>query len=185
MPVLPIPIHPPVSVFIAAADERVRSALWNILASEPGVEPTGATADLADLIRLLGRVAADVIVLHESVFGATGLEWLPVVSRVAPHSAIVIAGMHEHPAFTKRVRDAGAADYVRLDDAERLGSAVVGACERSAPLAAGRRRTGRRAVTVVPAPGAASITRLPLRSSTRSRIPTSPNPSGASDGSNP
>jgi DNA-binding NarL/FixJ family response regulator len=129
----------PVSVFIAARDERIRAGLWTLLESEPGVEPTGATADLADLIRLLGRVAADVIVLHESVFGLAGVGWLPVVSRAAPRSALVVVGMHAHPAFTARARDAGAADYVRLDDAERLGPAVVAASECSAALAAGRR----------------------------------------------
>jgi len=123
----------PVSVFIAARDERIRSGIWNLLASEPDVEPTGATADLADLIRLLDRVAADVVVLHESVFGATGFAWLPVVARVAPRTAIVVVGMHDHPAFTKHARVAGAADYVRLDDADRLGRAVVEASERSAP----------------------------------------------------
>ncbi|HEX5621055.1 MAG TPA: hypothetical protein VFX51_21710, partial [Solirubrobacteraceae bacterium] len=170
MSVKPTPLcRPPVSVLIAARDERIRTGLWSLLESEPDVEPIGATADLADLIRLVGRVAPDAIVFHESVFGAVGLGWLPLVARAAPRAAFVVVGMHDHPAFTVRAREAGAADYVLLDDAERLGRAVVEASERSAPLSAGRRRTGRRAMTVVPAPGAASITRLPPRSSTRSR----------------
>ena len=185
MPVLPVPLHRPVSVVIAAHDERIRNVLWTVFKSEVGIEPVGATADPADLIRLLERVVADVIVLHDSVFGAAGLGSLPLVARAAPRAAVLVVGMHDHPAFARRARDAGAAAYVRLDDAERLGRAVVEASEDSAPLVARRRRTGRRAVTVVPTPGEASITRLPPRSSTRSRMPRRPKPSGASDGSNP
>lgn len=186
MSVQPLTLRrPPVSVFIAAGDERVRTALWRLLEGEEGIEPLGATADLADLLRLLGRVTPAAVVVDESIFGAAGVRWLPMLARAAPCAALVVVGMHDHPAFVTRARDAGAADYVRLDDADRLGRVVVAASERALPSAAGRRRAGRRAVTVVPDPGADSMSRLPPRSSTRSRIPATPKPPDEADGSNP
>src|SRR6185312_10170244 len=148
--------RPPVTVFIAARSERVRTALWRLLQSEEGIEPLGATADLADLIRLLGRATPSVVVVDESVLGSAGLRWLPMVAHAAPRAGLVVVGMHDNPAYITRARAAGAADYVRLDDADRLGRVVVDASRSSAPLAAGRRRAGRRAITVVPDPGADS-----------------------------
>lgn len=186
MSVHPIPLRrPPVSVFIAASDERVRRSLWSLLGSDDGIEPLGATADLADLLRLLGRVTPSVVVIDESVFGSAGLRLLPIVAHAAPRAGLVVVGMHDHPAFGRRAREAGAVDYVRLDDADRLGRVVVDASGRKAPSEAGRRRAGRRAVTVVPDPGAESMERVPPSSSTRSRIPPRPKPADAAEGSNP
>lgn len=142
-----------ISVFITARDERVRAGLWSLLESEPGIELLAATADVADLIRLLGRVAPAVVVVDESVFGTAGVGWLRTLAAAAPHSAFVVVGMHDHPAFVTRAREAGAADYVRLDEADRLGRSVVDAATLLAPFGAERLRTGSRAVKVVPAPG--------------------------------
>src|SRR5689334_17983415 len=116
--------RPPVTVCIAARDERVRTALWRLLQSEEGIEPLGATADLAEVIRLLGRATPSVVVIDESVLGSAGLRWLAMVAHAAPRAGLVVVGMHDNPAYIKRARDAGAADYVRLDDADRLGRVV-------------------------------------------------------------
>ena len=63
-----------ITVFIAARHERVRAALWQLLEGEPGVEPVAATTDLADLIRLLGRLAPAVVIVEHSVLGDAGLD---------------------------------------------------------------------------------------------------------------
>jgi DNA-binding NarL/FixJ family response regulator len=173
----------PVSVFVAARHEAIRTALWNLFQSEPGVEPLAATASWKDLARLLANVSPAVVVVDESVLGPDGIAWLPAIVAATPQSAFIVVGMHDHPAYIARARAAGAADYVRLDDADRLGRAVVEASDRSAPFSAGRRRTGSRAMTVVPAAGAVSTVSRPPSSSTRSRIPSIPNPSVCSDGS--
>jgi DNA-binding NarL/FixJ family response regulator len=182
----PVSLHPaPVTVFVAARHDRVRAALRSLMETEPGIEPVAAMADVADLIRLLRRVRPAVVVVDESVLGTAGVGWLPTLLTVASETAFVIVGMHDHPGFVTRAREAGAVDYICLDDADRLIRSVAEAGTRSPPSTAGRRRAGRRAVSVVPAPGAESISRLPPSSSTRSRIPSSPNPSARSDGSNP
>jgi len=172
----------PVSVFIAARHEAIRTALWSLFQSEPGVEPLAATASAEDLARLLSTVSPAVVVVDESVLGSDGIAGLPAIAATAPQSAFIVVGMHDHPAYVTRAREAGAADYVRLDDADRLGRVVVEAGDRSTSFAAGRRRTGSRARTVVPAPGALSTVSRPPSSSTRSRIPSRPKPPVCSDG---
>ena len=121
----------PVSVFIAARHERVRAALWRLLEREPGVEPLAATADLADMSRLLGRLSPAVVVVDESVLGDARLDALAALVDVAPQAGFIVVGMHDHPGYVDRAREAGAADYVRLDDADRLGRAVVEASRRA------------------------------------------------------
>jgi DNA-binding NarL/FixJ family response regulator len=173
----------PVSVFIAARHEAIRTALWTLFQSEPGVEPLAVTASAEDLARLLATVSPAVVVVEESVLGPDGIAGLPAIVAATPQSAFIVVGMNEHPAYVARARAAGAADYVRLDDADRLGRAVVEASDRSRPFAAGRRRAGSRARTVVPAPGAVSTVSRPPSSSTRSRIPSRPKPPVCSEGS--
>jgi DNA-binding NarL/FixJ family response regulator len=175
---------PDVTVFIAARHDRVRAALWQLLEGEVGIEPLAATADLTDMVRLLGWLRPSVVVVEQSVLGDTGLDALSTLVQVAPEAAIIVVGMHDHPGYVAWARDAGAADYVCLDEAvDRLGPSVVDAAELGA--AVGRRSAGSRAVTVVPAPGADSIVRLPPSNSTRSRMLTSPNPPESPDLSNP
>jgi chemotaxis response regulator CheB len=169
-----------VPVFVAARHNGVRNALWALLEMEPGIEPLAAIGDLADLTRLLARVAPPVVVVDEAILGRDGISWLPGLVATAPATAFVVVGLEDHPLYVTRAREAGAVDYVRLEDAERLRRVVL-----LAPLTAGRRRTGRRAVTVVPAPGTDSTTSVPSSSATRSRMPTRPKPSEASDGSKP
>lgn len=179
----PIP-SPTIPVFIAARHRSVRKALWTLLETEPFLEPVAAVADLADLRRLLARVTPPAVVVDEAVLGSDGIRGLPGLVAAAPATAFVVVGLGDHEVYVTRAREAGAADYVRLDEAERLGSSVIEAIEGSASLAARRLRTGNRAVTAIPAPGAASTVSLPSSSSTRSRIPTRPNPSAVSPGSN-
>ena len=138
-----------VPVYRAAAHRSVRRALWRLLENEPRVEPLAAIADLADLRRLLKRVAPPVVVVDEAILGPDGIVALADLIADAPATAFVVVGMGEHPMYVTRAREAGAADYVRLDEAERLGRSVVEASEASAPLTAAGRRAGRRAMRVV------------------------------------
>ena len=125
----------PVTVFVAARHERVRAALWQLLEDEPGIEPLAATADLADTIRLLERLRPAVVVVEQAVLGGAGLDALAALAEVAPQAGIVVVGMHDHPGYVTWARDAGAADYVRLDEAaERLAPAVWEASERTAAV---------------------------------------------------
>jgi DNA-binding NarL/FixJ family response regulator len=182
----PTPIaHAAVPVFLAVAHRSARRALWLWLEAEPDVTPVAAAADLAHLRRLLRHAKPPVVIVDEAILGHDGIAALPDLVADAPATAFIVVGMADHPAYLARAREAGAADYVRLDEAERLVGSVVGASESSAASTPARRRTGSRAMTVVPAPGADATLRFPPSSSTRSRMPSSPNPSDVASGSKP
>lgn len=114
-----------VPVLLAARHNSVRTALWAVLEADPHIEPLAAIADLADLTRLLERMAPPVVVVDEAVLGRDGISGLRELVATAPATAFVVVGLGEHPMYLTRAREAGAADYVRLEDAERLGSVVI------------------------------------------------------------
>jgi DNA-binding NarL/FixJ family response regulator len=116
-----------VTVFVAARHNSVRNALWKLLETEPGVEPVAASADLADLKRLLERAVPHVVVVDEAILGGDGISALSGLIASAPVTAFIVVGLGEHPRYLTRARETGAADYVRLDDAGRLTGAVLAA----------------------------------------------------------
>ncbi len=139
-----------ISVFVAARHDAIRAALWSLLQAEADIDPLAATATGADLARLLASLSPTVVVADESVLGDDGIAWLPALLEASPRSAFVVVGMHDHPAYVARAREAGAADYVLLDEADRLGRAVVEAGDWATPFAAGPRRTGSRPPSMEP-----------------------------------
>ena len=160
-----------VPVVIAARSASVRAGLCQLLESASDAQPIAVTTTVAALLRRLSRTPAPVVVIDELLIRDTELHTL---TAVAPRAAFLVVGMHDHPGYVQRAIDAGAVDYARLDDAERLGRAVAAASERSAPSVAARRRAGSRAMTLVPSSGLDSIASDPPSSSTRSRMPSSP-----------
>lgn len=115
----------PVSVFLAIRHERLRAALWSLLETEPGVEPLPAAADPGDLLKLPGRVAPAVAIVDHSVLGDRGVSRLAELVPAAPQTAFIVVGMCDESAYVTRAREAGAVDYVCLDDADRLGRSVL------------------------------------------------------------
>ena len=117
-----------ITVLVAAAREGTRAAMTSVLAAAPGIQAVGVAADLSGTLSVLRRSPPDVVVVDESVLGEAGLRRLSTFAAVAPSTAVVVIGMGDHPGFAARARAAGAADYVRIDDAaERVAAAVSAA----------------------------------------------------------
>jgi chemotaxis response regulator CheB len=121
----------PLSVVIAAERASTRSALWSLLEREPALVAVGTASDLPDTVRQLRACAPDVVVIDTRILGPAGVERLPTLTAEAPGAAFIVVGMGDHPGFGDRARAAGAADYVRLDQAsEQLAYAALAVSER-------------------------------------------------------
>ena len=118
----------PITVIVAAGREGTRTAIASVLDGAPGIHPAGVAADLSGTISLLRRSPPDVVVVDRSVLGDPALGRLSTFAALAPSTAFVVIGMGDHPGFAAAARAAGAADYVRLDDAsDRVAAAVSAA----------------------------------------------------------
>ena len=119
------------SVVIAAARPATRSALLALVEREPALLSLGTASDLGHTVRILRASAPDVVVLDTSVLGP--VDRLRALASAPGGAAFIVIGMSDHPGFAERVRAAGGAGYVRLDQAsERLAVAAVAAASPDA-----------------------------------------------------
>jgi DNA-binding NarL/FixJ family response regulator len=116
------------SVVIATRHPAMRSSLCAALDCDPQVRLLGAAGDLRNTIRLLRSFQPDIVLLDAGVLGDEGVRRLPLLRSAAPTTAFLVLGMGDHPAYAAHARRAGAADYLRLDQAaDRLPQAIQAA----------------------------------------------------------
>jgi DNA-binding NarL/FixJ family response regulator len=83
-------------------------------------------SDLPAAIRQLRTLSPDVLLVDHRLLGHAGLRRLPMLALEAEETAIVVIGMADHPRLEALARQAGAAGYLRLDEAPERMAAVVG-----------------------------------------------------------
>jgi DNA-binding NarL/FixJ family response regulator len=117
-----------ISVVIASRHPAMRSSLRAALDGDSRVHLFGAAQDLRNTMRLLRAFQPDIVLLDAGVLGDEGLRRLPLLRSAAPTTVFLVLGMGDHPAYAAHARRAGAADYVRLDQAaDRLPQAIQAA----------------------------------------------------------
>jgi DNA-binding NarL/FixJ family response regulator len=110
-------------VLVAAGRSATRSSLWTLLETEPGLEPVGVAPELATAIRMLRTLRPDLLLVDRTLLGEAGLRRLPMLKAASESTTIVLVGMGDHPGIEGAAREAGAAAYIRLDEAaDRVGS---------------------------------------------------------------
>jgi DNA-binding NarL/FixJ family response regulator len=114
-----------VRVLVAARRQSTRSALRQVIESQPGVDLVAVAADLAATVRSMRDIRPHVVLVDRGLLGRPGLPWLPAIARDAPDAAIYVVGMGDHPRLPAQARAAGAAGYIRLDEAGDAVPAVL------------------------------------------------------------
>jgi DNA-binding NarL/FixJ family response regulator len=114
-----------VRVLVAARPRATRSALQQVVESQPGVDLIGVVTDLAGTVRFMGDLRPDVVLIERALLGRPGLPWLPALAKDAPGASIYVVGMGDHPRLEAQVRRAGGAGYIRLNEADETVPAVL------------------------------------------------------------
>jgi two-component system response regulator DesR len=112
-------------VFVAAERQTTRASLLALLEIEPGLEPVGEAATLPVAIRRLRALRPEILLVDRRLLGGAGLPRLPMLAGEAVGTAIVVVGMGDHPGLDAYAERAGAAGYLRLDEAAERVSSVV------------------------------------------------------------
>ena len=109
-------------VVVAAGRSATRSSLWNLVESEPTLDPVGAAATMPAAIRMLRTHRPDLLLVDRRLLDPSGLRML---TAEFTDTSVVLFGMGDHPAIETLALEAGAAAYIRLDEAaERVGGFV-------------------------------------------------------------
>ena len=105
---------------IILADDHVmvRSGLKRIIQDRDGMEIVAEAGDGLELLKLLQKVEADVILLDLSMPNLRGMEAISEIKRICPATKILILTMHKESVYVYRTLSAGADGYLLKDDAE-------------------------------------------------------------------
>jgi two-component system, NarL family, invasion response regulator UvrY len=112
---------------IAIADDHpiVREGLRRIATEGAGIGVTGEAANAAELFVLLGRAAADVVLLDVSMPGSTLVETLNRLKADHPTVRVLVLSVHPEDQWAVRALRAGAAGYLTKDHSpEQLVDAI-------------------------------------------------------------
>lgn len=118
------------SIRILIADDHgvLRAGLRALLNAEAGLEVVGEAADGHEVMRLLGELCPDVVVLDISMPGPDGVAITQQIKQVSPDARVLILTVHEDEGLLRAAIRAGASGYILKRAAEaELISAIYAA----------------------------------------------------------
>ena len=114
-----------IRVFLADDHTLVRQGIKRILQSEPDMEVVGEAADSFEVVRSIGEIPVDVLVLDLSMPGPGGLEVLAELRERRTRPQVLVVSMHPEARFALRALRLGAAGYLTKERAaEELVQAI-------------------------------------------------------------
>ena len=112
---------------IILADDHVllRTGLKSILEKMAGLEVVGEAGDGIELLNLLRKLKADMIILDISMPNLRGIEAVHEIKAIHPGLKILILTMHKDKEYLHQAISAGADGYLLKEDADtELFSAI-------------------------------------------------------------
>jgi two-component system, NarL family, invasion response regulator UvrY len=114
-----------IRILIADDHAVVRHGLKQIITSDNQMTVTGEASNGNDLLNIVRKTSADVVVLDINMPGRNGLETLKDLKRDYPSLPVIILSMHPEDQYALRVLKAGAAGYMNKEAApEELVMAI-------------------------------------------------------------
>lgn len=112
-------------VIVADDHTLFRAGLVRLLNTFPAVRVVAETANAAETLGTVGRIAADVLMLDLSMPGAAGTSLVEAVHAKVPELPILVLSMHDEAALIRQALKGGAAGYVtKNSEPEILGAAI-------------------------------------------------------------
>ena len=106
-------------VILADDHVLVRQGLKRILVETGDLEVVGEAGDGLELLDILAKSPADMVVLDISMPRMRGIEAIPEIKALYPDVAILILTMHKDVEYLYLALSSGAKGYVLKDDAEK------------------------------------------------------------------
>jgi len=113
-------------VILADDHVLVRQGLKKIIAETDDVQVVGEAGDGLELLDILAKSKADMVILDISMPRLRGIEAIHEITAVHPDVAIVVLTMHKDMEYLYLALSSGAKGYVLKDDAdEELFAAIA------------------------------------------------------------
>lgn len=115
------------SFSIVLADDHVlfRQGMKRLIEEVPGLAVIGEASDGLELLNLLRKVTADLIVLDISMEGLQGIEASRQIRTLYPQTKILILTMHKNKEYLYHAMAVGASGYLLKEESdEELFTAI-------------------------------------------------------------
>jgi DNA-binding NarL/FixJ family response regulator len=128
-----------ISVVIADDHELVRRGIAALLRAERDIDVVGEAADGAEALRLVEQHSPEVLIVDIEMPELPGLDVVPRVRRIAPHTRVIVLSMHANEPYVAQALRDGAAGFVlksapSSDVARAVHQVAAGRRFLSAPL---------------------------------------------------
>lgn len=101
-----------IHVVVVHEHDVVCEALSGLLQVDPDIKVTGCAADAGEALALLGRVGADVVLVHLGLPHRSAIGLCGDIRARHPHTQVLVLTAFEDDDLLDRALQAGAADYV-------------------------------------------------------------------------
>ena len=108
----------------------VRTGLKAVLADAPEIDVVGEASGGNEAVDLLGRIAADVVVMDLSMSDGDGLTATREITATGDGTRVLVLTMHAEEAYLEAVLEAGASGYLGKATADRDLVEAVRAVDR-------------------------------------------------------
>lgn len=103
----------------------MRAGLAQLIDRQPDLRVGGEAGSPAEALRLLSKVAPDLVLTDLTMPGRGGLEFVRDLCAARPSLAILVVSMHDEAVFAERVLRAGARGYIMKEaGGEKLLAAI-------------------------------------------------------------
>ena len=106
----------PISVFLADDHAVVRRGIRSILEAEADFIIVGEASDGLETVRLVERLAPDLLILDIMMPGLNGLDALRIIKQRVPQTRVMMLSMYNDLAFIAESLQCGALGYVLKAD---------------------------------------------------------------------
>lgn len=106
-----------IRVLIADDHGIVREGLKQVVAETPDLMVAGEASNGTELLDLIQKISADVVIFDLSIPGRGGLEVLASIKAIKQDLPVLILSMHPADQYAVRVMRAGASGYLNKDSA--------------------------------------------------------------------
>ncbi len=120
------------SIRIVIADDHslIRQGIKSIICQDQAMEVVGEAADGLELLDLLARREADMVIMDISMPGMNGIEAMGRIRELYPDMLLLILTMHSNRQYFYHSIAAGAHGYLMKDDSDtELLNAIRTVCD--------------------------------------------------------
>jgi len=102
----------PIRIAIVDDHRLIRTALSDLLTSDPGLCVVAEASDIAGALPAIERARPDVLLLDIALPDGNGLDLIPRIAEQSPETRVVVLSMHAEPEYAVEARDRGAVGLI-------------------------------------------------------------------------